>query len=80
MEADGNLIEVQDNMLDLHRRMKSLQEVISVLESGEHIALWLGHYKNEGNKTTRKYIHKDCVDGWKELVADIERLAGMRVI
>lgn len=45
----------------------------------EHIALWLGHSKNEGNKTTRKYIHKDWVDGWKELVADTERLAGMRV-
>lgn len=34
MKPSGNLIEVQDNMLDLHRRTKSLQEVISVLESG----------------------------------------------
>lgn len=34
MKSGGNLIEVQDNILDLHRRMKSLQEVISVLESG----------------------------------------------
>lgn len=25
---------VQDNLSDLHRRMKSLQEVISILESG----------------------------------------------
>lgn len=34
VESDGCLIEVQDNMLELHRHMKSLQEVISVLESG----------------------------------------------
>lgn len=34
MESDGNLIGVQDNMLDLHRRIKSLQEMISILESG----------------------------------------------
>jgi hypothetical protein len=34
VESDGSLIEVQDNMLELHRRMKSLQELISVLESG----------------------------------------------
>lgn len=46
----------------------------------EHIALWLGHSKNEGNRITRIYIHKDWGDGWKELVADIEQLAGMRVI
>lgn len=46
----------------------------------EHIALWLGHSQNEGNKTTRRYIHEDWVDGWKELVADIERLAGVRVV
>jgi integrase len=46
----------------------------------EHIALWLGHYKNEGNRTTRIYIHKEWVDGWKELVADIELLDEMRVV
>lgn len=34
MKPSGSLIEVQDNMLNLHRHMKSLQEVISVLESG----------------------------------------------
>lgn len=32
--TDSKYSEIQDNMLDLHRRMKSLQEVISVLEGG----------------------------------------------
>jgi integrase len=46
----------------------------------EHITLWLGHFKDEGNKTTLTYIHKKWFDGWKELVDDIERLSGMRVV
>lgn len=52
-------------------------------ESGvsiDHIALWLGHAKNEGSKTTRRYIHKNWMDGWKALVEDVELLDGMRVI
>jgi integrase len=45
-----------------------------------NIALWLGHSKNEGSKTTRRYIHKSWADGWKELVSDVELLDGIRIV
>jgi len=32
--SGDSLIIVKDNMIELHRRMKSLQEVIGILESG----------------------------------------------
>ncbi|SEU04021.1 hypothetical protein [Lacrimispora sphenoides] len=33
-ESEDSLIIVKDNMIELHRRMKSLQEIIIILESG----------------------------------------------
>lgn len=46
----------------------------------ERIALWLGHSKNEGSKTTRRYVHKNWEDVWKELADDVEILDLMRVV
>ncbi len=46
----------------------------------ERIALWLGHSKNEGGQTTRRYVHKNWEDGWKELKGDEELLDKVRVV
>lgn len=48
--------------------------------SFEHIAQWLGHSKDQGNKTTRRYVHKSWEDGWKELADDVEILDLVRVV
>lgn len=46
----------------------------------ERIALWLGHSKNEGSKTTMRYVHKSWEDSWKELKGDVELLDKVRVV
>ena len=74
MKSGGNLLEVQDNMPNLYRRLKSLQEVISVLESGFEAI-------NDDNCTyvisSFKVIEEQLIAMRSELLNSIDALASI---